>query len=48
MKTTKDNGDAMIRISLDTRAKLKMQALKLGLTLKEYLKQIAEGKQLIK
>lgn len=34
--------DKHIKVSKETHMKLKMQALKVGLTLKEYLERIAE------
>ena len=36
--------DTMILVSRDTRAKLKLKAVLKGLTIKEYLKQIANEK----
>ncbi len=36
--------DTMIRVSAEVRSKLKMKALQKGITLKEYLKQIADEK----
>lgn len=40
----KNDKDAMIRVSKDTRYKLKVKALKVGLSLKEYLKRLANQK----
>jgi hypothetical protein len=36
--------DTLILVSRDTRAKLKLKAILKGLTLKEYLKKIADEK----
>lgn len=44
MSTAKEK-DTMIRVSPDTRAKLKMKALKAGVTIKEFLKIIALKKE---
>ncbi len=41
MVKTKEK-DTMIRIAIEVRKKLKMQALKVGLTLKEYISRLAD------
>ena len=44
MKTIQKEKDVMVRIAKDTRYKLKMRATKLGLTLKEFLKEVGNQK----
>lgn len=43
-KQEKWDEDVMVRISREVRAKLKIKAIKVGMTLKDYLKQVAEKK----
>lgn len=37
----KNTEDAMIRVSFETRSRLKIRAAEMGVTLKEYLKRVA-------